>query len=467
MSSIVAVNDPRRQSPQNAPPPVIRSVARISQIQMENAMFSSYLSTKEGEKTNEDGTRENLNSLQYKATDEPSRVYKKSKTIIFLINLLKQMALEDHAKRNPKSLSSEKVRVGSRSPLIFSNWEGKPDLNLRTKISSKLSIFQNELQSHFPKATRRKSESLKKVLDRKTKINAEKLGIIGSKRKQMGGRKNKTRKKKQLSLSDYRKILKFYKLPMPKNASNIRKKGDKIIAKKFCSCIKKVRAKFKKEGIAIGICTKSVINRKGYKRGKFKCKKRRSIKLYKGGSKYTKKNKRTRKKRGGRPLIKHPEFEDEYEGGNKSKKIKEIVKIFQQYPDIFPRGYFRFLSGTLEKHDRNGTLIYKNGVVLTYTKYKKRLNKYKKYKIQVGDVKLNQLVNKNQGNGKAKKIFLDFMKKHSNSNLLLDVLVDNKRAIRFYKKNGFKKIADTKFGEKMKGIVMIKYTKKNNRTRKK
>ena len=36
-------------------------------------------------------------------------------------------------------------------------------------------------------------------------------------------------------------------------------------------------------------------------------------------------------------------------GGNKSKKIKEIVKIFQQYPDIFPRGYFRFLSGTLEK----------------------------------------------------------------------------------------------------------------------
>ncbi len=153
-------------------------------------------------------------------------------------------------------------------------------------------------------------------------------------------------------------------------------------------------------------------------------------------------------------------------GGNKSKKIKEIVKIFQQYPDIFPRGYFRFLSGNLEKHEQNGTLIYKNGVVLTYTKYKKRVNKYKKYKIKKGDVKLNQLVNKNQGNGKARTIFLAFMKKHSNANLLLDVRADNKKAIRFYRKNGFNKIADTKFGD-IKGIVMLKCTKKNKRTRKK
>jgi len=114
-----------------------------------------------------------------------------------------------------------------------------------------------------------------------------------------GGRKKKTRKKStkkmNLSASDYRKILKFYKLSIPKKVSNLRKKGDKIIAKKFCSCIKKVRAKFKKEGIAIAICTKSVITRKGIKRGKFKCKKRRSIKLFRGGSK-----RRTKKKRGGR-----------------------------------------------------------------------------------------------------------------------------------------------------------------------
>lgn len=99
----------------------------------------------------------------------------------------------------------------------------------------------------------------------------------------------------KLSISDYKKILKFYKLSIPKKSKNIKKKADKIIAKKFCSCIKKVQQKFKKEGIAIGICTNSVINKKGYKRGKFRCKKRRTVKLQKGG------RKKTRKKRGGAP----------------------------------------------------------------------------------------------------------------------------------------------------------------------
>ena len=167
-----------------------------------------------------------------------------------------------------------------------------------------------------------------------------------------------------------------------------------------------------------------------------------------------------------RPLISHPHDDEEYGGGNKSKKIKDIINIFKQYPDIFPRGYFRYLPATLEKHDKKGTLIYNNGVVLTYTKYKKTVNKYKKYKIKPGDVKLNQLVNKNQGNGKAKKIFLKFMKTHKDSNLLLDVLASNKKAIKFYRKNGFKKIDDTKFGDKLKGIVMLKRSKKN-KTRKK
>jgi hypothetical protein len=110
----------------------------------------------------------------------------------------------------------------------------------------------------------------------------------------------------KLSTSDYKKILKFYKVSIPKKSKNIKKKADKIIAKKFCSCIKKVQQKFKKEGIAIGICTKSVITRKGYKRGKFRCKKRRTVKLQKGGGK---RRKRTRKKRGGLPTIKDIKYD--------------------------------------------------------------------------------------------------------------------------------------------------------------
>jgi len=103
---------------------------------------------------------------------------------------------------------------------------------------------------------------------------------------------------KQLTNKDYKKILKFYKKKIPKTRKNIKKKAKKLLIKKFCSCIKKVQKKIKskKKYSSIGICTKSVINGKGFKRGKFKCKKKRSIKLYKGG----KRRKKTRKKGGGK-----------------------------------------------------------------------------------------------------------------------------------------------------------------------
>ena len=100
-------------------------------------------------------------------------------------------------------------------------------------------------------------------------------------------------------------------------------------------------------------------------------------------------------------------------------------------------------------------MIYKNGVVVTYTKYKKRPNKYAKYGIESGDVKIHQFLNKNQGNGKAKIIFKKFIKKHKKSNFVLEVMKNNKRAIKFYNKNGFRKVGNTKFG-KLSGIIMIK-----------
>ena len=96
---------------------------------------------------------------------------------------------------------------------------------------------------------------------------------------------------KKLSKRDYKKITKFYK-----SKKHTRKNALKTISRKFCSCVEKV--KVKKKGEAIGICTKSVINRKGFKRGKFSCKRKPSIQLYKGG----KRHKKTRKKIGGSPL---------------------------------------------------------------------------------------------------------------------------------------------------------------------
>jgi len=143
------------------------------------------------------------------------------------------------------------------------------------------------------------------------------------------------------------------------------------------------------------------------------------------------------------------------QGGSKSKKVKSLTKIFQQYPDIFPSGYFRFLGARLQNHIDKKTLWYKNGVILTWIKYQKTVKKTPKCIIKPGDVKLDQIVNKNQGNGAGKKLLSQFLRKFEKNRIWLEVRANNKRAIRFYRDRGFKKVCNIKFGE-IPGIMMVK-----------
>jgi hypothetical protein len=89
----------------------------------------------------------------------------------------------------------------------------------------------------------------------------------------------------ELTTTDYKHILEFYKKPIPKSKRIMKIQAEKILTSKLCRCIKKVDKK--NEARAIGICTKTIINNKGYSRGKFTCKKKSSIQLSK-----TKKNRR-------------------------------------------------------------------------------------------------------------------------------------------------------------------------------
>jgi len=83
----------------------------------------------------------------------------------------------------------------------------------------------------------------------------------------------------ELTTNDYKHILKFYKIPFPISKRLLKSKAEKIIATKLCRCIKKFDNK--NESRAIGICSKTIINNKGYSRGKFTCKKKQTIKLSK------------------------------------------------------------------------------------------------------------------------------------------------------------------------------------------
>jgi hypothetical protein len=99
-----------------------------------------------------------------------------------------------------------------------------------------------------------------------------------------------------ITKSDYSKILNYYGVDVPKKNEELKHKAEGILAKKLCSCIKKVGGP-KNESRAIGVCTKTVLNRKGLSRRKFKCKNGRKINLIKTVRKIKIGKKKTQKRR--------------------------------------------------------------------------------------------------------------------------------------------------------------------------
>lgn len=85
----------------------------------------------------------------------------------------------------------------------------------------------------------------------------------------------------KLNKSDYTTILNYYNLPIPKHSSTLKHKAEQILSEKLCRCIKKVGKAIKSEPKAIGVCTRNIFKKKGLKRGKFTCRRKRSIQLTK------------------------------------------------------------------------------------------------------------------------------------------------------------------------------------------
>jgi hypothetical protein len=83
----------------------------------------------------------------------------------------------------------------------------------------------------------------------------------------------------ELTNNDYKQILEYYNKPIPKSTQLLKNNAQQILAEKLCRCIKKLEPKNKVR--SIGICSKTIISRKGYTRGKFKCKGKRLITLKK------------------------------------------------------------------------------------------------------------------------------------------------------------------------------------------
>ena len=86
----------------------------------------------------------------------------------------------------------------------------------------------------------------------------------------------------KLTSKNYNKILKFYKESIPKSLRKKREQTENLMAKKMCSCVKKVKGyqrntrkkKLLKEKNKIAICNKSIFRNRGLKYNRITCKKR-------------------------------------------------------------------------------------------------------------------------------------------------------------------------------------------------
>jgi hypothetical protein len=82
-----------------------------------------------------------------------------------------------------------------------------------------------------------------------------------------------------LTKEDYIKILNYYNVSFKKTTTSyVKKLAEQIIAKKLCSCIKKVPNANNPESRAIGICSYSVLQKKHLKINGFTCKKKMRLK---------------------------------------------------------------------------------------------------------------------------------------------------------------------------------------------
>jgi hypothetical protein len=81
----------------------------------------------------------------------------------------------------------------------------------------------------------------------------------------------------KLTKKDYKNLLIYYKINIPKNISykKIKNLGENLLAKKLCKCIKKIDLKNEKKSIAI--CRNSIFNKKYLNFTNFTCKKKNKL----------------------------------------------------------------------------------------------------------------------------------------------------------------------------------------------
>lgn len=125
------------------------------------------------------------------------------------------------------------------------------------------------------------------------------------------------------------------------------------------------------------------------------------------------------------------------------EQSKEIYEIFRKRIDFFPHIRYDYLMRAIN----SGRCVYQDGVVIIFSVYRKR-TRVGTCSIPRNNCMLHQIVNADEGNGKAKEVLKKFLAYISSLNLpaiWLSVRADNNRATSFYEKNGFSQVGTVKW----------------------
>ena len=132
------------------------------------------------------------------------------------------------------------------------------------------------------------------------------------------------------------------------------------------------------------------------------------------------------------------------------KQSKEIYHHFRDHREWFPH----IRKDYLERMIAAGNVIFQDGVIIIYKQYQRR-NKIgtTKTTAEKGDVMLHQILNVKPGSGRAHKILKTFFAAMK-SPVWLTVRKSNSHAIKFYIKNGMKRVGTTAWmSGSMPGVV--------------
>ena len=152
----------------------------------------------------------------------------------------------------------------------------------------------------------------------------------------------------------------------------------------------------------------------------------------------------------------------------KNDDLEDMMEIINLYPNLLPHLYKQKYK--IKARIKEGRIFFDGNSLLVFRKYvrKTQFSINSNVIVKRGDFCIKHIVSNQLLRGNSKRLlnrFIDFCKENGGENIYLSVRTENKTAIRFYERNGFKFIDTTHWnenGKKLDGMIFSLQLKTNS-----